>query len=115
MFSIKLIFLNIECTIKSGQTRQQNLPLKILLQFTDVNFMTTIMIPKGLSYFHLLINKRKSHCFYVTIHLTTLRGGKSTANHTWPEISDREPETHRVFRLPQWLPIIHIILGSCTM
>jgi len=97
MFSIKLIFLNTECITKSGQTRQQNLPLKILLQFTDVNFMTTIMIPKGLSYFHLTINERKSHCFYVTIQLTTLCGGKSTANHTWPEISDREPETQKEF------------------
>jgi len=97
MFSIKLVFLNIECTIKSGQTRQQNLPLKILLQFTDVNFMTTQMIPKAPSYFHLTINERKSHCFYVTIHLTSLCGGKSTANHTWPEISDREPETQKEF------------------
>jgi len=115
MFSIKLIFLNTECTIKSGQTRQQNLPLKILLQFKDVNFVTTIMIPKALSYFHLTINERKSHCFYVTIHLTTLCGGKSTANHTLPEISDREQEIQRVFRLPQWLPIRGLILGSYTM
>ena len=60
--------------------------------------MTIIMTPKALWYFHLTITERKSHCFYVTIHLTTLCGGKSIANHTWPEISGREPETQKSFQ-----------------
>jgi hypothetical protein len=115
-FPLSLYFFSIECIIKSVQTRQQNVPLKTFLQSTDVNFLTTTMIPKELLYFHLTINKRKSQCFYLTIHLTTLCGGNSITNHSLPEISGRELETQEFSVFSSGSQSNRgLILGSHTM